>query len=455
MGYRDAVPGFPRAALLAAVLALAATACTGDGGTTATTAAGTGAPEAAVTSTTRSETTTPPPSQLDGLPGLLVVLAEDGNVVTMRPDGSDLALLTDDAGPQLQYSQPTWAPDGSRVAWTRVDGRAEGAPAAAVLTAAPDGSDQTEAATPLPVFYMFWDPTSRKLAYLHSGIPTLEMGIVDVAAGGGDAATVDTGQPYYFSWAPDGETLLAHVGTDRLDEVDAASGDPAAVAGPPGTFQAPSWSGDGSQLYAVAADSGETLVRRDAAGDETELLAYDGFIWFLPSPDGSQVAFQVLREGDEGGVTAAADRPALATRAFQLAQPADAPVGALAVLDLASGEIDTLAADSAVGFFWSPRGTLLSLHLDADRSGWFRWRIWGDQPFTGPSYQPTATVARDYLPFFDQYAQSLTPWSPDGTAFTYAGRHEGERGIWVQRLDPDAAPVRVAGGTFAAWSPSG
>ncbi len=153
------------------------------------------------------------------------------------------------------------------------------------------------------------------------------------------------------------------------------------------------------------------------------------------------MAFQV-RQGDA---------PPAVSAAYQQ-EPPQAPLGALATLDVDAGTLTTLTVDPAVAFFYSPQGTLASLH--AEGAGWFRWRIWGDAPASGPRYQPTVTMLRDYVPFFDQYAQSMTPWSPDGSALVFAGRVEGERaGIWVLPAVAGAEPVRVAGGVFASWSP--
>ena len=46
-------------------------------------------------------------------------------------------------------------------------------------------------------------------------------------------------------------------------------------------------------------------------------------------------------------------------------------------------------------------------------------------------------------------------WSPDGSAFVYAGESEsGESGIWIQPATADVAPDRIADGVFATWSPA-
>ena len=64
---------------------------------------------------------------------------------------------------------------------------------------------------------------------------------------------------------------------------------------------------------------------------------------------------------------------------------------------------------------------------------------------------PAPGLLRDLVPFFDQYAQSMTLWSPDGSAFAFPGVVDGEDGIWVQEL-AGADPRRIAGGSWVAWS---
>jgi TolB protein len=69
-------------------------------------------------------------------------------------------------------------------------------------------------------------------------------------------------------------------------------------------------------------------------------------------------------------------------------------------------------------------------------------------------FLPSQTYLLDYLRYFDQYARSMTPWAPDGSAFTYAGEGKnGARGVWVQPASPNGAAVRIGDGVYAAWSP--
>ena len=149
------------------------------------------------------------------------------------------------------------------------------------------------------------------------------------------------------------------------------------------------------------------------------------------SPDGRRVAFQVLQ--DQTLVTP------------------------LSVIDRKTGAIERVATEYSPAFFWSP-GSAKLLSMVPEVTGervWFRWGVWEDgSSFTTGRFVPSLELSRDYLQFFEQYAQSMSLWSPDGSAFVYAGENEsGESGVWIQPATQDAAPVRVADGVFASWSP--
>ena len=385
-------------------------------------------PSAAVPSDSPAPTA---PSRIDGLPGRLAVLDPAGNLMTVKPDGSDEIVIAEAELGRSEIRQPTWSPDGRRVGWVHVEVTEAGAFSASIATAGGDGGDSTEARTAVVPFYLSWDPTSSRIAYL--GAPSendIELGILEVA-GRNSGVPLDTGQPFYFSWAPDGDQLLVHVDQDRLERLG-LDGSLATVAERPGTFSAPVWTADGRTFVYASIDAGDQrLVARGAeAGRERTLVPYDGLIAFVVSPDGERIAYQVLEP--------------------ERTLP-------LSVIDVGTGETVEISDHAIASFFWSPDGERL-LFLDADpdtEQFWYRWGVWdGTSSFVTPRFVPSLRMAGEYLQFFEQYAQSMSLWSPDSSAFAYPGVNEdGEEGIWIQSARADRAAVLVADGDFVAWSP--
>jgi TolB protein len=84
-----------------------------------------------------------------------------------------------------------------------------------------------------------------------------------------------------------------------------------------------------------------------------------------------------------------------------------------------------------------------------------RWHLWDGDATTpiGPTFLPSPTYLREYMPFFGQYAQTMTLWSPDGGSFAFPGLIGDRAGVWVQDLDADEPTFVVADGSVVAWSP--
>ena len=233
----------------------------------------TGSPE--VTGSTGPAPTVP--SIVAGLPGRLAVLNATGNLVTMNPDASDEVVLAEIEAGSSQVQQPTWSPDGRRVAWVHVEVTEAGAPSAVIATAGSDGTEPSEARTAVVPFYLSWDPTSSRIAYLGSPSQNdIELGILEVA-GRSSGTPLDSGQPFYLSWAPRGDQLLVHVGEDRLERLG-LDGSLTTVAERPGTFSAPVWTAHGRTFVYSAVDAGDQrlVVRGARAENERALVPVRG-----------------------------------------------------------------------------------------------------------------------------------------------------------------------------------
>jgi hypothetical protein len=409
---------------------------------------------AACTSSTPATTTTTPQPVAERL----VVLTDDSVLATMNADGSEVVTIVN--GSDRLVLQPTWSPGGERLAWTEV------APATApdpvtVVTALPDGSDRTRVPVGNPPFYLSWDPTGDRLALLRNGPTVLVAGLIDVAGRGDSETMIASGQPFYFAWDPTGSEILANIGVgDRLETISVLDAGGGAVEPPdsgspvpvppdystplgadPGHFQAPAWVGDSIFWARRRGDSQELVASAPGGADPRVLIPYRGFIQFVANADGSRLAFRVLDQAE----------PAVTVRFG--AQPADAAAGVLSVLDVGSGEVSVIDDGNPLAFLWSPDSTKL-LYLSLQATG-FVWSVWdGDEVTTFAPFTPSLTLGRDYLPFFDQFAQSIELWSPDSSSFVYSGQasNDDDPGIWVQPLDGPAR--RVADGVFAAFPPA-
>ena len=340
--------------------------------------------------------------------------------------------------PDIERTQPTWSPDGSKVAWTerRADGETY------LLVADSDGDDVIEWPSPLLAVYIAWSPDGEHLALTGSqGEGDL---LLAIAGLDGDIQVIDQGAPVYFDWAPDGTEVLARIsGRFEYLAIDGSRRETVPVTG---EFRLGAHVA-GSLLLGTGRDVGEALALANRQGEiERELLRYATPMAFVADETGSRVA--VMSRGSPE------------SQALSLLDETDLPIidaEQLVVVATSDGHLEEVSQASNIAWFWSPDGRelLYSTVQAVDGIERLQWHTWdGDETKSYRPFSPTGIFARDYIAYFDQFALSISLWAPDSSAFAYAGGNNLEdAGIWVQKVH-GGDPVRVSSGEVVLWSPA-
>lgn len=388
--------------------------------------------------------------------GLVAYIALDGNVYVSDQAGRNLTQITDDALiPETEsasyrfYQYPTWSADGTKLAIVGVSGEGDSTLSEMfVKTIDEDGIDRVYSSESMHPFYLYWSPDNETMSFLSTDATGQSIILQSVSVNGGDPTILDTGAPYYWSWAPDGRTMIIHTG-------NAASTTPEHVAflqvdeeiiedaldSTPASFQAPAWSPDGSRilLTRINDDEKKEIVIADSAGAfEKALAEYSINTSFAWSADSQLVAY----------IDSASETTAGA-------------LGSLHVIDLETNE-DFFQDEDVFAFFWSPNSRKLA---------YFKPRIVETEASTQAlllelhmldtvsseskllfTFQPSNQFS-SILPYFDQYHQSATIWSPDSNNLVLSFvDQEGNPGIAIVAASGQLEPRLLAGGFLAFWS---
>ncbi|MCL1587611.1 MAG: hypothetical protein M3092_04265 [Actinomycetia bacterium] len=359
---------------------------------------------------------------------LLLITDVAGAVVVIQDDGTVIETIGLLAG--TRYSQPIWAspntivyaqiaPDDNRLEAFRLGG---------------DSVWTVELAT--PPFYYLAAPESDNTTVVslrnNADGPGL---IIERISGNDTLQTVAKEAPFYASWHPSDGRLASHVGDTRLDVTDATTETIDANAS---GFQAPVWLTAG-------------LVSLRDRGDDTYLTRWDDSSF----SDIARVrgAARFVGAGDSLAVVTGGDIETGGIQALAQALPTISS-GVLTAIDLEEMSFTSVTSDPTPMFQWDRAGErLLYVTFVNDPTPALKWHVWENgevtdfEPFV-PDPSWFATVA----PFFDQYAQSVSLWSPDGSAFAYPALVDGETRILVQHLD-ETDPLDIAAGNWVTWSP--
>ncbi len=385
----------------------------------------------------------------------IAYIGADDHVYVAETDGSAARRVSEQvSGLSIAdgwtYRWPTYSPDGRRLAFAAFRSRAGALASTAVVAAElePARAGVLLESSQLAPIYLYWSPDNRHLSALVQGARTLELHLLD-ALGSEPSRMLAAGQPLYWSWAPDGHTLAVHIGGDADTNPDAwvgllntadASALPERFGDPPGGFRAPAWSPAGDRLAFVALGGGVSLLSvRDARGQVARVASSASEVAFSWAPDGEWLAFAF----------SAADSPAI--------------YDGLEVVRPDGSERHRLSQDPQLGFYWAPDGkrlAVLGLNSAARQLAWSTVQVDGKGRRQLASFSPASDFAFQ-LPFFDQYVQSTSLWSPDGRKLVYAAESAteqtngstAEERIMVLDMDGQVAPTVVARGGVAVWSP--
>jgi Tol biopolymer transport system component len=401
-------------------------------------------------------------SLLERTAGLIAFLGVDGNIYTIDQGGNGLAPVTEDAfsddtGYRF-YGMPIWSPNSQSLAFAAYEGPASGeAPTSmSLFTAGRDGESLVEAhkSSNFVVFY-YWAPTSDQVGFI-SQTANASLALQTVPTGGGEARLVDAGNPYYWAWSPDGSAVMAHVGGSVSSQAHLSllQLEPEVVEFglevKPAPFKAPAFSPDGSKVLVAGLTENGTnaLVLMDVLGQNQQMLTeYNGNIAFAWSPNGQRVAYMVSPD-DELGTP-----------------------GTLTILDPTGRRAPIELKDQPIyAFFWSPDSQQIAYFIDQPLEGDeapaegeeqqnFIWGLHVLDAANGRSHgvQTTLMATERFLqviPYFDQYHQALTIWSPDSKNLVLSAyRPDGTPSIFVVAASGKLEPRYIADGWTAFWSP--
>lgn len=407
-------------------------------------------------------------STLERKSGLISYIGADGNMYVSDQGGGSLKQLTKDAlipanqgDPVLYYQYPTWSRDGSQLAFMGISSDGEQAKSKLMVANIDDDSVNevytSESEHPI---YLNWSPDNTNLSFISTTVSGQNMILQSIPSAGGDRRILDTGSPYYWSWSPDGNVMVIHAGgaaassPEHLAFLNIDSGATTVTEygldSTPASFQAPAWSPDGSRiaLARIAEEKNEIIVTDNAGQNPQTIGTFTEKTAFAWSRDGTRFAYIDGKQALDAGT-----------------------VGPLHVLNMETSE-EIVKEGNIVAFFWSPSGEELAYFvlLQAQAEGGSGESGGASQAAaqyvlnlnvldvtSGESrelftYRPTQQFL-SLLPYFDQYHQSVTIWSPDNNnlVLSFLGQ-SGSPGIAVVAASGNLEPRLLAQGFLAFWS---
>ncbi len=414
----------------------------------------------------RDQENEPSSTRSDGSTGTANVdrisfVGTEGDLFTIGPDGNEMVRLTGgvrlrgEGGPLAQsldnsylYAWPTWSPDGTKLAASKVEALGTDRRVTVEVIDVSNSRARTIHEGPVNALvaqgaphYLYWAPDSRSLAFIAATNDGLTL-FVDDTEDPGSPVAVEVGAPLYFQWAADSNSLLIHLrdevklaqrpfGTQPRVLLRDSLGYRAPAISPQGTSLAYGMSdGASMSLFVAPINEPENAMR------VAELGPLSAFMW-APSGDHLAIADQTNQ------------RSPLFERLVVVAREGGTP------REIARGLL--------MAFFWDPQGAKIAW-VELDRSdqtfNLFVAEANGEAAHRVFRFRPSRDMLT-MLGFFDQYAYSHSPWSPDGERLVVSGspapasrngRTAEDNRVFVLRASGDPEPQEIAVGRLAFWS---
>lgn len=387
--------------------------------------------------------------------GTIAYIGNDGNVHLIDQAGTFNQQLTDDITSENKnsnlYRLPAWSRDSNQLAFMRLEQVSQNSLNSEIYVA--NLEDETinkiYTSNEFPV-YMNWSPNNETLGLLSSG--GQDIIFKSIYANGNDPQILDAGSPFYFSYAPDGTTIVVHKsGAEDISHQLAFLKTDSDVIEfvldeEPASFQAPAWSPSGEHiLLSTVSDDKQQIVLTDSVGENPKAIAdvtlNSAFAW---APDSEQFAYILGERSIQNGA-----------------------LGPLHVGDIFGTE-EIVIDEEVLGFFWSPDARQLAYFIPFVYQPENEDGTTSTQEIllvslqvldvkTGESHEiavyPPSEESFSILPYIDQYHQSITIWSPDSNNLVISFiQDSGTPAIAIVPSSGVTEPRFLVEGNFAVWS---